>query len=202
MVQGVRRNMFWGQAGKRRGPSACVLVLLWQESCLGCLVFWSCVGGAPFCCWLCAIRLPSWFFQSAKVRRLLRAFVKELGLSMRFSFSIRSLWRSVCCLSTVDDTWHRRWQSNCIVNHSINFMIKRIGLRVHRSSQSNFSVHIYFGGIDDLFRLWEAGSAENINGGCRSFFRHRACCLFNLGSHSQIVDYTIQEKIRGCCLSL
>ena len=38
-----------------------------------------------------------------------------------------------------------------------------------------------FGGIDDLFRLWEAGSAENINGGCRSFFRHRACCLFNLG---------------------
>ena len=77
MVQGVRRNMFWGQAGKRRGPSACVLVLLWQESCLGCLVFWSCVGGAPFCCWLCAIRLPSWFFQSAEVRRLLRAFVKQ-----------------------------------------------------------------------------------------------------------------------------
>ena len=31
------------------------------------------------------------------------------------------------------------------------------------------------------------------------FWVHRACCLFNLGSNWQIVDYTIQKKIRGCC---
>ena len=94
-------------------------------SYLGYLDFWQCVSGTPFCCSLSAIRLSSWLFQSAEVRRLLRTFVKQIGLSVRISFLIRSLWRSFCCLSTIDDTWHRRWQANCVVNHSTNFMIKR-----------------------------------------------------------------------------